>query len=357
MSQTSFYQQRTARFLTRSETALQNGDPETSNTFLLLAAENLYRAAEYAPPRIRNQLISQAEAITGLVETPEIHDTDHPGSEQPWQVIRNPGATIADVGGLTEAKKHIHDSVILPLANPEGARRWEKDVGGGILLYGPPGTGKTFFAKAVAGSLEMPFISVEGSSLLSKWVGDAEKNVAAVFQKVHEFENCVLFIDELEAFLPLRGSGSTVMDRVVPAFLSKMDGIGGRHKGLLLLGATNLPWAIDPAAMRPGRFSQSIYIGLPDQEARVDILRSLICNCPCDPCLDLRKLSNTLEGYSGADLKELCREAKLSAWKRELEEKETTFLNKSDFIAVKKYISPSTKTEDLKKYDNWKNRK
>lgn len=145
---------------------------------------------------------------------------------------------------------------------PEKAKKWKVKTGGGVLLYGPPGTGKTYLAEAVAGELDADFFYVKASDIMSKWVGESEKRVAELFKKARESKKAVIFIDEIDALLPKRTTHSSVMQRVVPQFLAEMDGIDSRNENILLMAATNVPWNIDPAALRPGRFDFKFYIPL-----------------------------------------------------------------------------------------------
>ena len=356
------YERRAAAFLQKGAVALETGDAESAAPLLAVAADNLYRAAKLAPPSTRNGLIARAEEVLAWLEAKDAArdapDGSHAGGEesarQAWQVIQKTGVTLDAVAGLAEPKELLYNLVIRPMADPGGARRWRKQVGGGILLYGPPGTGKTLFAKAVAGELDAVFLNVVGSALLSKWVGDAEKNVDALFEEAGRHERCVLFIDEVEALLPVRGRGSTVMDRVVPSFLAAMDGISGRREGLLLLGATNRPDALDPAVLRRGRFQHQVYIGLPDVAARLQILRGCLNGVPLSPSLDLRKTAEKADGYSGADVAAVADAATTGAWDREEDSGRPVSLEPSDLEAALRAVKPSVSKAELKKYEKFR---
>ena len=221
-------------------------------------ADPAHRGPETGQPRPRGQ-----------PPTPEPAGSANP---QDWLVVERPDVRFDDVAGLEDVKEQIRLKLIYPFTHPEEAKRFGVRSGGGILLYGPPGTGKTLIAKAVAGELDAAFFTVKPSEIMSKWVGEAEQNVAALFDAARGYERAVIFIDEVESLLPSRGGNSTVMNRVVPQFLAELDGMAGKHPGLLLIGATNVPWMIDDAAMRPGRFDEKIYVPLPDLPARQRIL-------------------------------------------------------------------------------------
>ena len=176
---------------------------------------------------------------------------------------------FADVAGLEDVKEEIRLRLIYPLAHPEKAQRYGIQSGGGLLLYGPPGTGKTLLARAVAGEIDAAFFTARPSELMSKWVGEAEQNIARLFDEARQCERAIIFLDEVEAMIPARrSSGSTVMQRVVPQILAELQGIRQRSSGLLFMGATNEPWALDPAVLRPGRFDARIYVGLPGSAPR-----------------------------------------------------------------------------------------
>jgi vacuolar protein-sorting-associated protein 4 len=180
--------------------------------------------------------------------------------------------TWDDVKGLKEAKKALMQAVVLPQARPEfftGPRKAMK----GILLYGPPGTGKTFIAKAIAAKSDSAFLSISSADILSKWVGEGAKNVKRLFDAARENSPCTIFIDEIDSMCKKRGEKtSESLGQIKTEFLAQMDGIGSDKDRVFVLGATNLPWALDDALLR--RFQKRIYIPLPDDKARAGIISS-----------------------------------------------------------------------------------
>jgi len=158
-----------------------------------------------------------------------------------WIVTNPPKTSFNDVAGLEDVKKLIKLRVIYPLEHPEVTERFGKRAGGGVLLYGPPGTGKTMIARVIACELDATFMSVKCSDIMSKWVGSAEKHIQELFAAAQSYARCVVFMDETESIVARRGSGSTVMNRVIPEFLAQVDGLEKRQNMLLLLGATNRP--------------------------------------------------------------------------------------------------------------------
>jgi transitional endoplasmic reticulum ATPase len=224
--------------------------------------------------------------------------------------------TFADVGGMKEVKDEIGLKIIQPLLHPELYKAYGKKVGGGILLYGPPGCGKTHIARATAGEIKATFISVAIKDILDMWMGKSERNMHRVFEVARKNTPCVVFIDEVDALgasrANMRHSGGS---HVINQFLTEMDGINADNEGLLVIGATNMPWHVDPAFRRPGRFDRTIFVPPPDAEGRESILGILLREKPTIG-LELRAIAKRTEGFSGADLKaviDLAIEEKLRA--------------------------------------------
>ena len=225
-----------------------------------------------------------------------------------WLVREKPSIRFADVAGLDAVKEDIRLKMIYPFEHPELAERFGIRPGGGILLYGPPGTGKTMLAKATAGEIDAAFFRVSPAEIMSKWVGEAEQNVKKLFDAASAEKRAIVFIDEIEALVPARqDSGTSVMQRVVPQILQGMEGFDKKGGSpILFMGATNVPWQLDPAVLRPGRFDEKVYIPLPDLAARRKLLDIHLGKRPVADDVDFDALASRLEGYSGADLKYLC---------------------------------------------------
>jgi transitional endoplasmic reticulum ATPase len=214
--------------------------------------------------------------------------------------------TFKDVGGLSAVKKTIHRKIILPFQKPSLFERFKKRAGGGILFYGPPGCGKTLLARATAGEVDAAFFSVSIADVLDMYIGESERKLHAIFEKARHDAPAVLFFDEIEALGGKRQySREGTSAKIVSQFLAEMDGFAQNNQGVLVLGATNVPWAVDPAFRRPGRFDRVVFIPPPDAEARASILELLLAERPTAGDIDLRTLAERTSGFSGADLREL----------------------------------------------------
>jgi len=233
-----------------------------------------------------------------------------------------PDVKWGDVGGLNDVKKVLKETIEWPLKYSELFEHAKTSPSRGILLYGPPGTGKTLLAKAVASESEVNFISVKGPELLSKWVGESEKGVREVFKKAKQASPCIIFFDEIDSVVPMRGSDSAshVVDRVISQFLTELDGIE-ELKGIVVLAASNRMDIIDPALLRAGRFDFLLELPVPDEETRVEILKVHTRGKPLTSDVDLKALAAGMEGLVGADIESICRKASLVAIREFIENK------------------------------------
>jgi len=222
--------------------------------------------------------------------------------EMDSRFLQKPDVNFSDVGGMEAVKKEIELKIIKPLLHPELYKAYGKKIGGGILLYGPPGCGKTFIAKATAGQVKAKFISVGLNDILDMWIGNSEKNLHEMFELARNNAPCVLFIDEIDALGASRKDMKQSSGRhLINQFLQELDGIDSTNEGVLIMGATNTPWNLDPAFRRPGRFDRIVFVPPPDVTTRESILRLKLSNKPTGT-IDFQAIARKAENYSGADI-------------------------------------------------------
>jgi len=230
-------------------------------------------------------------------------------------VIESPNVKWNDIGGLAQAKQDLQESVEWPMKYQDVFQHMHANPPRGILLYGPPGTGKTLIAKAVASESEANFINVKGPEFMNKWVGESEKAIRETFRKARQAAPCIIFFDELDSIAPTRGEScgsSQVTERMISQLLTELDGLESL-KDVTIIAATNRPDMIDSALLRPGRFDKLIAIQTPDTEAREEIFKIHTAEKPLAADIDLQKLSEQTDGYTGADIAAVCNEAVMAS--------------------------------------------
>ncbi|NHM26764.1 CDC48 family AAA ATPase [Desulfofundulus sp. TPOSR] len=256
-------------------------------------------------------------------------------------VVEVPDVRWSDVGGLDKVKQELKEAVEWPLKYPGLFTYAKTEPPKGILLYGSPGTGKTLIAKAVANESGVNFISVKGPALLSKWVGESEKGVREVFKKAKQAAPCIIFFDEIDALVPVRGTGSGdahVAERVLSQLLTEMDGVE-ELKGVVVLAATNRLELIDPALLRPGRFDLLLELPVPDEDERLEIFRIHTSGKPLAADVDLVNLAIITDGATGADIKAICNRASLLAIREFVEDYQNEMTDYSLFQIRAKHFS------------------
>lgn len=340
---------------------LDEGKKGAAKKLYLKAALKLLEMAKIYKGAMKKSSLQRAASLVEFAESMKYSKNENRGSDASdgegdgklWSASPIPDVSFDDVAGLDDVKNAITVRMINPIKYPEKYKKYGKKSGGGVLLYGPPGTGKTMIAKAIAHEVGATFYSVKSSDIVSKWVGESEQNIKALFDTAKQDKLAVIFIDELESLFAARGQDST-NDRRVTEFLQHIDGFDGRAENLLLLGATNLPWNVDTAALRPGRFSEKIYVPLPDLEAREYLVRRRLRNVPLDDDVDIDEVAKRLEGYSGADIEEVCDRAKSEPLMRDIDTDTEQKLTMSDIEKAINNVKPSVSAHEIKKYEAYR---
>jgi len=313
-----------------------------------LCKEAAMRVVRRILPEIQNDEEIPKEVMEKIVVTGE----DFKNAQKEIQpsalrevLVQIPDIKWDDVGGLEDVKQELKEAVEWPLKHPETFQRLGIRPPKGTLLYGIPGTGKTLLAKAVASESEANFISVKGPELLSKWVGESEKGVREVFRKAKQASPTVIFFDEIDAIASTRSGNDTdsgVTKRVVNQLLTEMDGLE-ELEDVAIIAATNRPDILDAGLMRPGRFDRHIQVKEPDEEARISIFKVHTKGMPLADDVDIKKLAKNTEGYVGADIEAVCREAAMLALRDDLEASEITYKYFKDAIDK---VKPGNKLQD-----------
>ena len=265
------------------------------------------------------------------VEIPEVH----------WE----------DIGGLDSLKQELREVVEWPLKYPNSFKRIGVQPPKGVLLFGPPGTGKTLLAKAVATESGANFITVRGPEVLSKWVGESEKAIREIFKKARQYAPAVVFFDEIDAIAALRGvdEGTRVGERIVSQLLTEIDGITDLQN-VVVIAATNRPEMVDPALIRPGRLEKLVYVPPPDDKGRLEILQIHTRTVPLGDDVDLIDIAKRTNGYTGADLAALVREAAMGALREDLQ---NGIVKKKHFDIALSKVKPSVTQYMIEYYMKW----
>lgn len=260
-----------------------------------------------------------------------------------------------EVGGLNQVKQELIESVEWPLKRTEVFKKMGIKPPRGVLLYGPPGCGKTLLARAVATESEANFISIKGPEIFSKWVGESEKAIREVFRKGRTAAPAIIFFDELDAIVPKRGLGyadSGASERVISQLLTEIDGIESLQN-VLVIAATNRPDILDPAVLRPGRFDRLIFVPSPDIESLKEIFKIHTRSMPLSRDVDMSDVARKAQGYSGADIEAICREAAMNALREDVDATEVT---RRDFDIALERVGPSITPEDDAWYQKFSKR-
>ncbi|MBD3388594.1 MAG: CDC48 family AAA ATPase [Candidatus Altiarchaeales archaeon] len=264
-------------------------------------------------------------------------------------MVEVPNVKWNDIGGLKRVKQELVEAVEWPLKKPDTFKKLGIKAPNAVLLYGPPGCGKTMLAKAVATESEANFIAVKGPELLSMWVGESERGVREIFKKARQTAPTIIFFDEIDAIAPRRGTsfGSHVTETVVNQILTEIDGIE-RLENVMIIGASNRPDILDPSLLRPGRFDRLVLVPLPDREAREEVFKVHTKGMPLRG-VNIEDLAKKTEGYTGADIESLCREAAMNSLREDME---AGYVDRKHFEHALEEITPSVTAEEAKSYEN-----
>lgn len=350
-------------YMANGKTAKEKGNIALAKRNFMMAGETMMRMAQLSKGKLKEVRLQRARRLVELAENltkkPEKinkkddnEKTDEDDDVKKWQAAQVPNISFKDVAGLEDVKKAITIRMINPVKFPEKYKMYGKKTGGGVLLYGPPGTGKTMIAKAIANEVGAKFYAVKGSDIVSKWVGESEKNINSLFEEANKQDRAIIFIDEMDSLIGKRGV-DTHNDKRVNEFLQQIDGFAGRNPNLLLLGATNRPWDIDSAAMRSGRFSQKIYLPLPDAPARKFMIEKNMKGVPVEKDFDIDKVVELTHNFSGADIEELCDRAKDEPLLKAIATDSVVLVSNKDFENVLAVMPPSVTKSEIKLFDDY----
>ena len=270
----------------------------------------------------------------------ELNEGTDPGGEDMWDVEAST-LTLADVGGMQAVKDRLNMAFLAPLRNPEMRRLYGKSLKGGLMLYGPPGCGKTYIARALAGEMGASFVSITLTDILDQFIGNSEANLHSLFETARAHAPVVLFLDEIDAIGQKRSQASSSGWRgVTNQLLTEMDGIDSGNEGVFILAATNVPWDVDPALRRPGRFDRSVAVLPPDEPARQSILRHHLGSRPVEG-IDLAHLARQTNGFTGADLAHLADSAVEYAMMDSMRTGTVRMVTMKDFKRALRQVRPS----------------
>lgn len=345
-------------YMKKGKEAKEKGNLALAKHNFLLAGQTMMQMAKQSKGQLKEVRMTRARRLVDIAENLEKKPVKTNQEEEKdedikrWKAAEIPNISFDDVAGLDEVKKAITIRMINPVKYPDKYKLYQKKTGGGVLLYGPPGTGKTMIAKAIAKEVGAKFYAVKGSDIVSKWVGDSEKNINSLFEEANKQDRAIIFIDEMDSLIAKRGE-DTHNDKRVNEFLQQIDGFAGKNPNLLLLGATNRPWDIDSAAMRSGRFSQKIYLPLPDAPARKFMIKKAMKGVPVEPDFDIDRIVKQTEMYSGADIEELCDRAKDEPLLKAIATDSVVLISNRDFDMVLEKFPPSVTEKEIQEFENY----
>ncbi len=338
------------------------GNKKEASELYMLAYKKLIELAKNSNNELKKERLEQAEIILKTYKSLN-GDYDNDKILQGKKILETlnieapeiPKVTFNDVAGLENVKNEIMYKIIYPMRYKELSKEYNIEFGGGMLLYGPPGTGKTFIVKAIANEVNANFINVNPSSLYSQWFGQFEKNISSLFKAAYLLSPSIIFFDEIDTLVPKRsGSESDAAKRGVSQLLTEVGGLTSeKDKNIFIIAATNNPWEVDEAVMRPGRFDVKIYVPPPDYESRKKLFELKLSGIKYIKDIDYDKLAGLTEKYSGADIEFICKKSVQNVFMDVVKSGIKRDINTDDIINVISQIRPSIDDAMLKRYQNY----
>jgi transitional endoplasmic reticulum ATPase len=319
--------------------------------------------ATHSSGKLREKRLRQAESLKRIYESIGGKYVEKDRISEGKKILEQlnieppeiPKVTFQDVAGLENVKNEIMSKIIYPMRYKELSQEYNIEFSGGMLLYGPPGTGKTFIVKAIANEVKANFINVNPSTLYSQWFGQFEKNISLLFHAAYLLSPSILFFDEIDTLVPKRsGSESDAARRGVSQLLTEVGGLTSqKDRNIFIIAATNNPWGIDEAIMRPGRFDVKIYVPPPDYESRKKLFQLKLSEIKHLGEIDYNGLAAKTERYSGADIEFICKKAVQNVFMQVIKTGNKVDVTTEDIIEVISQIKPSIDIGLLKKYQDY----
>ncbi|MUM19706.1 ATP-binding protein [Mycobacterium sp. CBMA271] len=333
-----------AEALSHCTTVLQQSPGDTKALeYLALCSAGLNAPAHPATEKPRFDWTAAEEQVADIIRPAFVEEEPEPLGAEDVGVLEKSAVKLSDVGGMAQVKRQLDLSLFGPLRNPDLVKAYGISARGGLLLYGPPGCGKSFLARAVAGELGANFYPIGISDVMNPMFGESERQLHDIFETARRNAPCVLFFDELDALGHRRSqlSGGSGLRPLVNQLLADLDPATADNNGVYVLGATNHPWDIDAALRRPGRFDRMILVGLPDEEARVEIVRFHLKDRPLEG-INLKTIARRTDGRSGADLAHICDSATQLALADSISSGQVRPVTMADMDYAMGQVGPST---------------
>ncbi|MCL2621708.1 MAG: ATP-binding protein [Firmicutes bacterium] len=367
------------KYFTKGIEAKEQGNINLAKSQLIMAAETLKKLADISTGELKR---TRSERVLKILQTVEALDAQvvstgsgggsaqrgggsntkqQDTTETMFTASTNPNMNFSKVAGLDDVKQAARDMIINPLKHSDLFSKHKLSSGGGILMYGLPGTGKTTIAKAIAGEVKGAFFNVKCSDIMSKWVGEAERNIRNLFEEARKHPLSIIFFDDFDSIGKKRSiDGDPTASKVLAELLVQMQGFEEHDSKILVIAATNLPWEIDTALMRPGRFNKRLYIPLPDEKGREFLIKRELEDIPLAKDISIADIVKQTNEYNGADVVELCNYVKRLSLNRDLEAREKGLEENSqvtqvDLLTALKNVKSSARNSDKIKLEQFMN--